>query len=708
MATLEKIRSKAALLVVVVGVALFAFIIGDFLRSGSTFFQQSKEKVIVVDGNSISIQDYQSRVEYLSNMYKGSGNLSEDQQFQIREMVFQEKVNTILLKEIGEKVGLSVGTEELSDMVLGNNTSPLILQIPDFQNPQTGQFDKNSFIQFLQLVETDDIGMYPAESQQQILNMKQYWADMEKNIVNDKLRSKLTSLIVNGITNNSLDAKKHFEETAVNVDFEFVTQPFSIVPDSAITVSNSEISKLYEERKEYFKQEEARVIDYIAINIVPSQEDYNDVAEQLEKVKQEFSTTTDVVDVVNDNSDVPFLNAFGSITEFPGDVAQFLQSEEIGSIYGPVLTENTYNLYKLIDKTQAPDSIFVYFLSLPAFNDEVKLKNFSDSLINVLKEKSFSEMAIEATGGQGNGEMGWQTEYSLAKNGADIQMTEAMFSAKLNTPQVIKSTFGSHLFQVTEKTKSVAKYKVADISIVVTPSTETYNQMYNDLNQFISTNNDVVSFRKNASDAGFFPQVDMSVIANQNRLANIGNSRQVVRWAFSNKKGSVSDIFECDDYFVAATVIGYKKEGYLSMEEVSAVLKRELMSKKKGEKIVNDLNAKKLSSLEQYADATGTTVQGTQFVNFDTPRITGIGMDPVVNAKAVFAEVGTITGPFTGNNAVYVLSLTNKNTENQTFDETISKSQLQMQNSYRFGQAIQSGALLQENATIEDNRLRFH
>ena len=70
MATLEKIRSKAGLLVLVVGVALFAFIIGDFLNSGSTYFRQSQEKIAEVDGVVIKIQEFQNRVDEMNEMYK--------------------------------------------------------------------------------------------------------------------------------------------------------------------------------------------------------------------------------------------------------------------------------------------------------------------------------------------------------------------------------------------------------------------------------------------------------------------------------------------------------------------------------------------------------------------------------------------------------------------------------------------------------------
>jgi len=103
-----------------------------------------------------------------------------------------------------------------------------------------------------------------------------------------------------------------------------------------------------------------------------------------------------------------------------------------------------------------------------------------------------------------------------------------------------------------------------------------------------------------------------------------------------------------------------------------------------------------------------STVQEVKFVTFATPRITGIGVDPIVNVKAVASDVGKITGPFAGKNAVYVLSLTAKNTSSQAYNETQQKQQMNMQNSYKIMQMVQTNKLLKDKATIEDNRSRFY
>lgn len=705
MATLEKIRSKAALLVIVVGVALFAFIIGDFLQSGSTFFQQSKEKVVVVDGNSINIQDYQQRVE----LYRGDRSLSEEQQHQIRESVFNEMVNSILLKNVSDNVGLAVGKDEKVDIIMGDNISPMIQQMPDFQNPQTGRFDKSQLIQFLQMIETDDLSVFPGEMQQQVLSARSFWSNIEKATVEQQLSQKLAVLVSSAVVANSLDAQANYQGTSVNVDIDYVSQSLSSISDSEITITDAEISQLYNKRKELYKQDESKVIDYIALNIIPSQEDYNKVAKRMDVAREELSTAQNIAEIVNDNSDQPFVNAYASVNELNPQLISFAENANINDIEGPILRGDTYKLYKLIDTKQSPDSIFVYQIALPTFTDEASATQLTDSLIGVIKGgKSFADMATELTGGRGNGELGWQTELTLFSNGADLTFVREAFDAKVNEPFVIKSSLGSNFVLITEKTQPVKKYNIAEVSVKVTPSTETYNKLYNDLNQYISQNNNSEAFRNSASEAGYVIQTDVPVFPNQASIAPIQNSRQVIRWAFESKKGKMSDIFECDDYFVVASVVGSAKEGYHPLDEqLTNVLRRELMNKKKGEKIVADLKSKNISSLEQYAQTMDTEVKEAKFITFNSSNITGIGMEPIVNAMALNTEVGKVSEPFAGNNAVFVISVKDKN-ENQAYNEQTVKSQVQMQNFYTVANAIQSGILLQENAKIEDNRLRFY
>jgi peptidyl-prolyl cis-trans isomerase D len=711
MATLEKIRSKAALLVIIVGLALFAFIIGDFLRSGSTFFNQQKENIAVVEGQTIKIQEFQQKVEERLNMIKArnaGASIDEDQTNQIRQALLNEWINRILLEKETKKVSFAIGKEELTDLIMGKNVSPMIQQMPDFQNPETGRFDQNTLLRFLQSIEADDYSNYPEEVIPQIIEAKKNWLEIEKQVAEQQLQSKITAFLSAALVPNSLDAEAAYEENKVSVDFDYVSQTYASVPDDAVSVTDAEIAQLYKERKSTFKQEEAVVLDYIAVNILPSEQDYQNVLTKMEAIKTRLSESDNPGNVVTETSETPYLNAYVSYNQLSAELKTFVDHASIADIDGPVLNNKIYNLHKLEGETFAPDSIMLNVIALPIL-EEKELKHLSDSLIEVIKGgTTFAEVVSSLTGQRSDGSLGWQTESTLTKQ-ADAKFKEDAFAAKLNEPLVVQSAFGNFLVQVVEKTVPVKKYKIATVQIAVTPSQETKTKLYNELNQYISANRTLETFKSSASEAGYNIQSNIEIGKSQLNIAGIQNTRQVIQWAFKNKKGSISDIYECQnqEYFMVAVVESILKEGFRPLASVSDILKRELINEKKAEKIIADLKTKNLSDLAQYAEALNSTQQSVKFVTFATPRISGIGSEPILNVEAPLAATGQISGPYKGNNGVYVISVTDKKESEQAYDATAQKQTMQMQNSYRMYQLFQSNQVLKDNAKIEDNFNRF-
>ena len=711
MATLEKIRSKAGLLVLVVGLALFAFIIGDFLNSGSTYFRQTQERVAEVDGEVVKIQDYQARVDEMAEMYKmqtGSNSLPEEYMSQIRQSVFDAIVQEIVLDEATAKLGMVVTPEELFDMVQGENISPLIQQMQMFTNPQTGAFDKTALLNFLKTISDDNLANYPADQQAQIVKAKNFWLFWEKNIKRQRLEDKYTTLLSKAISANMLDAKEAFNENAESSDIVYAMQSYATIPDSAVQVSKSEIEKLYNQRKEMFKQKEGKVVKYIAVDIRPSKEDYDKAQADIESLKEELISSAKVADLVNENSEVPYMDAFFTASAFDPELKQFATTAEVGAVYGPVFENDKYRMFKLVDKTNAPDSVKVSHIML-AGKAEKETAALADSLMNVLKNGgNFEELAKQFSADQAaekGGELGWFTE-ATALRGVNEEFKNAVFSTPVNNVALVKSLYGTHIVKVTDKTANVNKYKVADIDMSVSPSSKTYSNIYNELNQFISKNSDIAKLDDAAKEAGYSIISDVTVTADNQMLGTIKNSRPVIRWAFQNDKGKVSEIFECDNKFVIAAVQGSLPEGYRPVDMVAPVLKAELINQKKGEKIVSDLIAKNLTSLDAYAQTMGTSVDSVKFISFGTRRIAGMGVEPKLNAMVSLTPEGKLSAPVAGNNGVYVFDVFAKNKENKEYNEVSEVRALDAANSYRIGfQAIQA---LVNKAKIEDNRIRFY
>jgi peptidyl-prolyl cis-trans isomerase D len=316
-----------------------------------------------------------------------------------------------------------------------------------------------------------------------------------------------------------------------------------------------------------------------------------------------------------------------------------------------------------------------------------------------------AQYSIDQQTGQTGGEIGWLTEiYALRYFGEEFK--NAIFGATVNQPFVLSTSYGVHIIQITEKTSNVPKYKLAYVHVSVTPSSKTYSKLYNQLNQFVSTNNTVAKMDTAATAAGYVLNSNVRLSAIDRVVGTIPDSRQVVRWAFEgDKKDEISSIFECKNHFVVAARKGRIPEGLQSLQSVTPILKSELISGVKGEQIAQALKAKNLSSVQQYAEAIGKQVDTVKFVNFATPRLAGIGVEPKVNAAVTYTPLHQISAPIVGNNGVYVFSVINRSKNESQYDEKEEILKLESVNSYRA--SYSSFQSLMDKAKIIDNRIRF-
>ena len=714
MATLEKIRNKAGLLVAVVGAALFAFIIGDLLNSSSSFMNSNQNNVIVVNGNAVDYQAYMNRENDLTDIYKlqmQSTNLPEMYINQIRQSVYEEIIMENLIDPRLKNLGMVVTPNEMTDMVEGDNISPVLLQNQMFQNQTTGMFDKNSIVLFLNQIK--DIDSYPEEAQAQLLQRKTMWMFWEKNIKRNRLNEKYLDLLSKSIVVNSLEAKAAFNNSSVSSDITYVMEPLSGIADSTINVSKAEIEKLYHQQKERFRQQETCIIDYVAVDIVPSPDDYNKVDKEMYAIREEMETTDNIAALTNEKSETKFTNVFFSIDGYASDVdlASFASSAQIGDIQGPLFKNDQYRILKLVDKIEGPDSVKISEIYLSPRSSEAELKIYADSLLNALNNggADFAEIVRQHSDGQNsedtNGEIGWVTEAG-ALQGLNEDFRKAAFSLPVGKCEVVKSNYGLHIVKVTEKTKDVPKFKIADIVYTVTPSSFTRSQLFNSLNHFIASNNSPDKIAESAAENGYNLISNARVFSTDQTLGIITGARQVVRWAYNGKKGQVSDIIECDNKFVVASHRGRLPEGYQSIETVTPQLKAELTSKKKSEEIAANLKAKNLSSISAYANAMNTNPDTVKFITMETSRISNIGVEPKLNALIALAPVNSISAPVAGDNGVYVFEVINRTNSENVYDEKEQIKMLQSNNEYRINGYL--FRYLQQDAKIEDNRIRFY
>lgn len=702
MATLQKIRNKAGLLAIIIGLALFAFIIGDFLNSGSSLFKQSQRKIAKVGDYALDYEDYEARISEMEEVYKiqtGQSSLDEATSSQIRESVFQNIVREQLLDKQAEQLGVTVSGKELFALINGANVHPMIQQLPIFTNPQTGQFDRSLMMNFLQTIQAEDLSAYPAEAQEQIQQLKKYWLFWENSLKYNRLEEKINILLSKAVQANSLDAKANFDERTKSVHILYTAVPYTSLSDESFKASDSDIKKRYNANKERFAQEPFRSAKYVLVNINPSAEDHQAVEKKIFELEPDFVNTTDYANFVTQNSDDKYMDCYLANSLFQGKVKEFVSG---GSAYlAPVFDNGTFVMAKAISRTVAPDSVKAKQIVL---SKEESTR--ADSLLNVLNAGGdFNKLAGQFNRSGGNPEMGWFREMDAISMGVDF--VRACFSASLNKYFIVKGKNSISIVQVTDKTAPVSKTKLALIALKVTPSSETYSTAYNKLNQLLATNKDANAFFANAEKNGYQVQ-DVPVVRKTDlTFANIPEMRQAVRFVQTNDLGVVSPILENqNNQFLVVGVTAVNDEPYLNLDFVKPVLAKEIVDEYKADKIMNDIRSLNASSLSAVAEKMKSKVDSAMFINFGLQSIQNIGDEPALIAAVTQAPAKKLSGPVKGKNGVFMFQVEGGVQSSETFNLKQEASMINSMNVYRV--IYQSFDALKKAVGVQDNRIKFY
>lgn len=710
MATLQKIRDKGVLLVAIIGIALLAFILGDLLTSGNTLFVKSRDKAFVVDGEVVSTKEYADRFTEWENFQKTISRqttFDETTSQQIREAVYDQMVREKILDIQAEKLGLSVSKAEINDLVQGESVSPLLQQLPFFLDPQTGMLDKQGLMRFLVTVNTPAESLQP-EERAVVEQYKSMWMFIENMIKYQRLQEKYIALLSNAVMVNDVEAKTAFELSQQNADMAYVMKSYFSVPDSTVSVGNDEIKSFYNKNKNAFKLNVPMAkITYFTKEVVPSDADFAEIETQANEAYLKLAEASNPAPVVADYSDVPFRDVYLSANLLTDGQKSFVESAVVSDIKGPVREGNAFNIYKLLDRTVAPDSVRLRMMGIPdasIMGEDSVATQFTDSIFNELKSgKSFAEVANSLNPQSNGGDMGWAREIDLVQVGADV--AKAAFNAPVGKPFKLKIPGQQIILQVEERTAPVPKYKIATIAMPVVVSEKTSNNIDNELNQFLSDPDVSKKFNELASEKGYFVMPDTRISANDFSLMQMPGSRQIVTWAVNEKKAGTVKKFDLTNMRVVARIDRVYPAGTMPLSEVSSSIRSRLTNDRKAEKIIAELTAKNLPSLDAYALETESKIDTVKFVNFTTRNISGLGFEPALNAISAYAPLNAPTAPVKGNMGVYVISVLNRTQGAETYDAAAQKATMQNSNAYLL--QMQSVETLKDKLNVEDNRYAF-
>ena len=665
MASLQRIRNHGALLIAIVGLAMLAFILGDFLNSGSSFFNRSRENVGVIEGQKIHYTEYEAAKEQLTEVYKiesGRSDFDEDMHAQIRNQVWNMFVMDYTMRAQAKKIGMDITADELTELCVGENVHQILRGRRAFYG-EDGQYSREIV---KNLIAAINEGSEDAEQNANLQQAKTYWMYWEKAVRMSYMQEKYTSLLQHLLKANSLDAEYAFDARQKGVSAEYVMQPYFSVADSLVKVSDRDIKKLYAQHKEQYKQTPNRAIKYIAFDIVPSEDDFKAAETLMNNLKEEFQSAEDVSLVVNTNSDIMYDGRDYSEETVPAQFKEFAfaKGAKAGDCTEILFENNTYAMARIMQAGY----------SLP---DSVELKAIVE-------------------GGEDQ-ELGWFKAADLPKN-----IAEPALAGKRGEKFTVAQGMGEQTYEIMEIGKPTPKVKLAILAREVTPSSKTYSIIYNNAKQFIVNNNNAEALEAAAQEAGMTVVPQFNLTATTDKVGQLAASRPIVRWAFEAKEGQVSDVFECGQQFIVAALTEVNDGDYRPLEAVRAELTYEATNNAKAAYIKKEL--KGVESLEAAAQIMGQKVQSVERVSLADSRFGNAGMEPAVIGAAIAQGENALSEPIQGNMGVFVVKTGAANNAEGTFNAESEKAQLSSRFAYLPYQAIQ---LLEDEAEITDNRANF-
>ncbi len=706
MAVIGQIRKHSGLIIVIVGVALAAFVLGDFLQPRNKY---QANYIGEIAGEEIPIQDFNSKVEeqiQIRREQQQSDKLSEQDAYQIRQGVWSQMVEEIIMGNEYKKLGLTVTSEELSDQILGPEPHRFVQQ--SFKNSNTQTFDREMVMNFLQNLD------------EQKPDMKSRYLNLEKMVKEDRLKTKFKNLLTKSYHIPAAFAKLDYENKTKSVNFRFVAPKFSSISDSSVKVTDEDLRSYYNEFIYNYQQEDVRTIDYVVFEIKATAEDRQAIAEDVNKLYSEFQTTTDIATFINSVSDSRYDSAFKKQSELQPRIANQMMTAPIGTFISPYIENEIYYIAKLVDRQSRPDSIkmsqiLISYETAPAGMNINKRSELSaiflvDSILEALKKapEKYESLAMKysdyPSADQDKGDIGWMVDgdpgYSNFFNeGLKIKSGEI---AKMESP------LGYHVIKVTDKTKPVDKARVAIISRSIEPSNQTYQDVYMQASKFSGENKNIAQFDASVTNQTLNKRTADNLSQMSNRIAGIDNPRQIIRWAFveKTKPGDVSPVFEDGKRYVVASLKDIGVKGDAPFEKVKEQIRPLVLSRKKADMLINRIQNLNTTDLMRVASAMNEKVDTATNINFMSRNIPGFGRENEVIGKLMTLQPASMQ-ILKGSNAVFVVVVDKFNEPAPVGDYSMYANQLKGSLSTK----INSNAFfkaLEKDSEITDNRLLFY
>lgn len=643
MGLFEQIRSRSLLLIIAIGGALGAFMMTDLdLRS---FTQRDPNVVGSINGEDIEYNKFLEQMDRLGLISQQYEQMSRPQ---LAEVIWNQEMNRIVIGELIDDLGFRVEEDELWWSILNNQS---IAQMSQFRDPATGAFMENEFKTQLRVMRDQaEAGTTPEAVQQW-----NDWTEFVNGVRMDRLNTKFFNAVTSGLSwpasLYNYDQARLGQQASVDI----AVLAANSIEDSVVTVEESDYKAVYNEMKETFKLNgELRDIMFASFDIIPSEVDHAAVLTSLNELIPELTTSEDDSVFVLANSERGFDDIYTTWEGAPKHLADLLDGQSVGQVVGPVAFQNGYELAKVMDVRNLPDSvnakhILISYQGAQAQSDRDPQLAFAmaDSIYKGLLDGTLdfdqvnSQVNDDLVAAADGGSLGWFSPGQMVPS-----FEKFCFRNNEGDYGFVSTQFGFHIVKIVDHKGSVPSVRFARVYREVFESQATRSEIFSRAASFMNALDLDATAYAAATEAGatLLPHKNMAAMDDQ--ITGLGESREVVRWAFDENReiGDVDVIENGMKQYVVVRLTHVYSDDYKSLDDVRDEIQMMAMQRAK------------VRHLEGQMGEDAATESMTLTLN--SPFIAGSGRDGRVIGQIVGSAQGYASGIVSGEAGVYRYTVT--------------------------------------------------
>ncbi|MBD5189768.1 MAG: hypothetical protein HDS95_05760 [Bacteroidales bacterium] len=707
MATLEKIRSKSGLLIVVIGLALLAFIVGDALTNSRNIFGDHTT-VAKAGSAKIDITEYQQKREELNRQLEEArrqnpASVANFDTQTLPEMAIQQLIQETLLLNAADKAGIQVTGNLLRYYMLENPGNQDVMRLVQQLN-QAGLAVQTPQQAYELIFNPKRNGMTDAQMEP----YQRLWLSVENSSKDDIARQIYARLLQKSVKANELDKKALYNDYVNTAQVELAFLPYGTLDAKEYPVSEADLKKIYDEKKNDFKvYEDTKDVSFIAVSIAPSKKDQDDCRALAEKTVKALSDSASQLskDLKKDGVILTHHALRGS--DLPaGAMKEFILNGAKDSVKLVSQNMQGFTAVRVTGRESQVDSIQVNVVmaatvdlgkkvlsqlnsGLPA--DSITVRFSPDSVVPQLNQ--------------------WIPLYTAqgATNALPKETLDSLVNAGGKFISINEGAQGMVMASLVKQNAPVTIYEYDEVNYVLGPSTKTVSDERTKLEKFLASNTNAKDFAKNAEKAGYtvqrysLTQSSPAVPRMAGMNAYYPESRQVVRWVMiDGKPGEVSHIYEAKSatnpvLYAAAVESAYDDYTPLSNPDVNEYLTEYVRRSKAGDKLVAKYS-KNTQSIQTAAQAMGVEVKTID--NFRFGQAAGVA-DAAIMGKINGTKADKKVMIVKGEGGVYVYQVMGKKKENFPYNEEQYAQQYMQQINPNLIQ------MLMGNSRIKNNIYKF-